>query len=37
MSRSADTGSDMTRTYVRVVVVEILVLAALWWLGRYSA
>jgi hypothetical protein len=37
MSRSADTGDDMTWTYVRVVVVEILVLAALWWLGRYSA
>ena len=36
-SPAVDNGADMTRTYVQVVVVEIVVLAFLWWLGRYSA
>ena len=37
MQSSAGAGEDMTRTYVQVVIVEIVMLAFLWWLGRYSA
>jgi hypothetical protein len=36
-SSAGNAGDDMTRTYVQVVIVEIVVLAFLWWLGRYSA
>lgn len=36
-SSAANAGADMTRTYVQVVIVEIVVLAFLWWLGLYSA
>ena len=27
--------SDLTGTYVRVVIVEVLVIAGLYWLGKY--
>ena len=37
MQSSAGNAGDMTRTYVQVVIVEVVVLAVLWWLGRYSA
>lgn len=33
-TRSAD-GSDLTGRYVLVVIVEIIVIAALWYLGRH--
>ena len=36
-SPAGNPGDDMSRTYVQVVIVEIVVLAFLWWLGRYSA
>jgi hypothetical protein len=32
-----DTGSNMTPVYIRVLVVEVLVLAGLLWLGRHFA
>ena len=32
-----DGDTDMTSTYVRVVVVEVLIIAALWLLGRAFA
>ena len=34
---AADTGSDLTPVYVRVLVIEALVLGALFWLGRHFA
>ena len=37
MQSFAGNTGDMTRTYVQVVILEIVVLAFLWWLGRYSA
>jgi hypothetical protein len=36
-SSAANAGDAMTRTYVQVIIVEIVVLAFLWWLGLYSA
>jgi hypothetical protein len=36
-SSAGSAGGDMTRTYIQVVIVEFVVLAFLWWLGRYSA
>jgi hypothetical protein len=34
---SADAGSDLTRSYVRVLVLEALVIAALYGFSRYFA
>ena len=34
---AVDAGSDLTPVYVRVLVVEVLVLVALFWLGRHFA
>lgn len=31
---SPDTGQSMTATYVAVLIVEVLIIAALWALGR---
>ena len=32
---SGDNDANPTRSYVRVVIVEVLVLAGLFWAGRY--
>ena len=34
-SSSRDDDANPTRSYVRVVIVEVLVLAGLYWAGRY--
>jgi hypothetical protein len=33
-SRRDDPSSDMTATYIRVIVIEVLIIVALWVLGR---
>ena len=36
-SRAPDTGSDLSSVYIRVLVIEVLVLAVLFWVGRHFA
>ena len=34
---SADHGSDLSYRYALVIVIEVIVIAALYWLGRHFA